>query len=233
MLAAETRTIADLVRESPLRADVFERYGIDYCCRGQRSLQDVCSERDLDLSTLLAELRSAPKAAGADVESMSLSKLCSHIVRCHHQYLRVALPSALTKMKRVEAAHATEHRFVSPIRRVFEVLTVEMTQHMAKEETILFPLIARLEEAQDSGVPSSPAHCGSVRNPIQVMEREHEDTGSALRKIRELSSDLELPAEACPTFRALYAQLEEIERDLHMHIHLENNILFPRASALA
>lgn len=232
MLAAETRAIADLVRESPLRAEVFERYQIDFCCGGQRSLQDVCSERGLDPSTLLSELRAAPKAAGADVESMSLSRLCDHIVRCHHQYLRVALPSVMTKMERVVTAHAAKHHFVSPLQRVFQALTVEMTQHMAKEETILFPLIARLEEAQDNGVPASPVHCGSVRNPIRVMEQEHEDTGSALRKIRELTSDLALPAEACPTFRALYAQLEEIERDLHMHIHLENNILFPRASAL-
>ena len=233
MLAAETQTIADLVREAPLRANVFERYQIDYCCNGKRPLEDVCAERGLDAAALLAELDTAPdQQDGLDAESMSLSELSDHIVARHHEYLRSTLPSIAMKAEKVVAAHGASYAFLADIQRVFHALASELTQHMAKEETILFPMISQLEQAQRSGVPAPPTHCHTVLTPIQVMEHEHDDAGAALRKIRELTSDFTLPAGACNTFRALYAQLEELERDLHTHIHLENNVLFPRASAL-
>ena len=233
MLAAETQTIADMVRESPLRANIFERYQIDYCCNGKRALEDVCAERGLNPSDLLAQLNSTPRETeGADFNSMSLSGLCGHIVSRHHEYLRSTLPSIAIKAEKVVAAHGAAHSFLVELGQVLRALSAELTQHMAKEETILFPLIARLEEADRSGIPAPPSHCGTVLNPIGVMEHEHDDAGAALRKIRELTSDFRLPEGACNTFRALYAQLEDFEHDLHAHVHLENNILFPRAATL-
>ena len=233
MSAAEAPTIADLVRESPLRANIFERYQIDYCCNGKRSLQEVCAERGLDTAQILVELDSTPeKAEGPDFEAMTLSGLCGHIVSRHHEYLRSTLPSVAMKANKVVAAHGAAHVFLAEVERVFQSLAAELTQHMAKEEMVLFPLIAQMEEAERSGLAAPAAPCGSVQNPIRMMEHEHDDAGNALRRIRELTSDYALPVGACNTFRALYAQLEDLERDLHSHIHLENNILFPRAAEL-
>ncbi len=228
----ETQTIAEMVRESPLRADVFERYRIDYCCNGDRLLGEVCAEQGLDAAAILAELESAPRAEGPDFETMSLTGLGGHIVSRHHEYLRATLPSIAAKAEKVVAAHGGAHAYLAELQSVLAGLAAELTQHMAKEETVLFPLITRLEEAERSGVPAPAAACGTVLNPIRVMRHEHDGAGAALREIRELTSDFEAPADACNTFRALYAQLEELERDLHTHIHLENNVVFPRAAAL-
>lgn len=233
MITVETQTIADLVREVPLRANTFERHQIDYCCNGKRLLQEVCAERGLDMAEIVAELDVTPESAGElDFETMSLAALCDHIVSRHHEYLRTNLPSVAMKAKKVAAVHGAASANLIELERVFQGLSAELTQHMGKEEIVLFPLIARIEEAAraDAAAPQAPG--GTVQNPIRMMEHEHEYVGRELQKIRELTSDYEPPAAACNTYRALYAQLEDFERDLHTHIHLENNILFPRAARL-
>lgn len=233
MLPTDSPTIADLVRESPLRANVFERRRIDYCCNGKRTLEEVCAERGWDPADLRAELDAAPEAArDKDFDAMPLAELAEHIVERHHAYLRTNLPSIAQKARRVVEAHGGNHAFLADLLQVFQGLSDELSQHMMKEELVLFPLAVRMEEAEKSGAAAPAAPGGSVRNPIRMMEHEHDDAGRALETLRSLTSDFEPPADACNTFRALYAQLEDLERDLHLHIHLENNVLFPRAAEL-
>jgi regulator of cell morphogenesis and NO signaling len=233
MLNTATETIADMVRDQPLRANVFERHQIDYCCNGKRSLEEVCAERGLDPEQLRAELGAAPQAdAGESFATTSLADLADHIVKRHHAYLRTNLPSIAHKAQRVVAVHGDNHKFLGKLEQVFQGLADELTQHMMKEEMVLFPLIGRMEQAEQAGQAPPAAPGGSVRNPIRMMEHEHDDAGRALATIRELTSNFQPPAGACNTFCALYAQLEDLERDLHTHIHLENNILFPRAAEL-
>lgn len=233
MTALEERTIGELVAEAPLRANIFEKRRIDYCCKGRRSLAQVCAEEGLPIDELIAELEQEPhQESPLDWAPRPLTELARHIVDRHHGYLRSTLPSAAMKLEKVVQAHADRHPALRELRRVFAALADELTSHMAKEEMVLFPYIAAMERAGQEDVPPPPAPGGSVRNPIRIMEHEHDDAGRALSRIRELTSDHEPPVDACNTFRALYAQLAELERDLHTHIHLENNVLFPRAAKL-
>lgn len=233
MTALETKTIGELVAEHPLRANVFERRQIDYCCNGRRTLEEVCAEKNIPVQELLAELEQSPsEEPDIDWLRQTLTGLADHIVQRHHTYLRSTLPSVAIKLDRVVSAHGDRHEFLAELRSVFGALSSELTSHMGKEEMVLFPHIAAMETALLEDAPAPAAPGGTVRNPIRMMEHEHDHAGQALGRIRELTSDFQPPQDACNTFRALYAQLAELEGDLHTHIHLENNILFPRAAAL-
>ena len=233
MIAYEERTIGELVAEAPLRANVFEKRQIDYCCNGSRTLEQVCAEKGVPVEELVAELEGQNSQEGdVDWRSRDPSELVGHIVQRHHEYLRSTLPSIAQKMDRVVAVHGATHPFLGELQSVFAGLSDELVSHMGKEEMVLFPHIMAMEAAQRNNAPAPLAPGGTVRNPIRMMEHEHDDAGRALSRIRELTSDHEPPEGACNTFRALYAQLAELEGDLHTHIHLENNILFPRAAAL-
>lgn len=233
MTALQDRTIGELVAEAPLRANIFERRRIDYCCNGGRSLAQACAEQGLPVEELVAELeRESSGESAQDWTRTPLDELSKHILERHHSYLRSTLPSAAVKLEKVVAAHSERHPELNQLQRVFAYLANELNSHMGKEEMVLFPYIAVMERAEQERVPVPPAPGGSVRNPIRMMEHEHDDAGRALSRIRELTHDHEPPADACNTFRALYAQLAELEQDLHTHIHLENNILFPRAADL-
>ena len=233
MTALQQRTIGELVAEAPLRANIFEKRQIDYCCKGRRSLEQVCAEQGVPMAELIAELEQAPpQEAPLDWRSRSLTELAKHIVNRHHVYLRSTMPSVAGKLETVVRVHGDNHSVLLTLRDAFAELESELSPHMAKEEMVLFPYIAAMERAAQDRVPAPPAPGGSVRNPIRMMEHEHDNAGRALGRIRELTSDYEPPTDACNTFRALYAQLAELERDLHTHIHLENNILFPRAAEL-
>ncbi len=233
MIAYEEKTIGELVAEAPLRANIFEKRRIDYCCNGHRTLEQVCVDTGIPIQELVAELAGQTSPEGAvDWRIRSLTELTTHIVERHHKYLRSALPSIALKMDKVVAVHGDAHPFLAATQAVFQALSNELTSHMAKEEMVLFPHIVAMESAQRNNAPQPLAPGGTVRNPIRMMEHEHDDAGRALSRIRELTSGHEPPEGACNTFCALYAQLAELEDDLHAHIHLENNILFPRAAAL-
>ena len=234
MIAYEEKTIGELVAEAPLRANVFEKRQIDYCCNGGRTLEQVCAEKGIPLEELLSELEGETRQekGAVDWRNRPLTELIGDIVERHHGYLRSTLPSIAVKMERVVTVHGEAHPFLAEVQSVFQGLSDELTAHMAKEEMVLFPHIMAAESAQRNHEPAPMAPGGTVRNPIRMMEHEHDDAGRALSRIRELTSDHEPPEGACNTFRALYAQLAELEADLHTHIHLENNILFPRAAAL-
>lgn len=237
MIAIDNQTVGEMVVEDFARTTVFEKHQIDYCCNGRRTLQEVCEEKGLSLAELTAELeevRRSPDASDmGDWSQAPLATLAKHIVDRHHSYLRTTLPSIAEKLEKVGHAHSDSHGpMLAKLAHTFRGLATELMQHMQKEEMILFPAINRLEEARRQGSPPPPAPGGTLNNPIRMMEHEHDNAGAALKAMREATSDYTLPAGACVTFGALYSQLEEMEADLHHHIHLENNILFPRAAEL-
>jgi regulator of cell morphogenesis and NO signaling len=214
----------------PGRFRIFQDNGIDFCCGGKRTLEEVCREKGLSTDRMLSELL-AYKPRQGDAESWaqrSLVELCDHIEATHHAFLRDTMPRLSMMAGKVANAHGPNHPEMLQVRDVFESLWEEMQSHMMKEERVLFPGIRALE-AGDAGACS---HCGSVQNPIRVMEHEHDSAGNALETMRKLTGGYKAPADACNTFRALLSGLEEVEKDMHQHVHKENNILFPRAAAL-
>jgi regulator of cell morphogenesis and NO signaling len=227
----QAKTVGELVVERPSRARVFEKFGIDYCCGGKKPLQQACQERDLDCAAVIGELeneQAEPANAERNWVSASLTDLCDHIEQTHHQYLKQELPRLEFLMAKVASRHGDKRPVLVEVQRVFAELKAEMDAHMMKEERVLFPLCRQLDVAEE--LPEM--HCGSVRNPIEVMIREHEHAGDALSQIRSLTDNYMCPADACNTYRTLFDALEQMERDLHVHVHKENNILFPKAIRL-
>jgi regulator of cell morphogenesis and NO signaling len=210
---------------------VFERYGIDYCCHGKTSLSDACRERGIDPDHVLDELQRGRSRGGPlarDWHHARLAELCDHIECTHHAYLREELPRLAEQIDKVIAAHVDRHPELQGVRRTFQELRAELEPHMMKEERVLFPAVRALERS--AGLPAFPF--GTLRNPIRVMEDEHDVASQALSRLRQLTNDYRPPDDACPTYRALMDRLARLEGDLHRHIHKENNILFPRAAQL-
>lgn len=225
--------VGELVAEKPGRSRVFEKLGIDYCCGGKRPLDVACAEKGLDPETLLQALKAFDAASsaggdGRDWRTAPLSELADHIVATHHAYLREELPRLSALVNKVAGAHGEHRPELLQVREIFAALKAEMEQHMMKEEQILFPMCKVLETA--NAVPSF--HCGSVQNPIRVMEHEHDSAGNALHRMNAMTHGYTPPQEACNSYRAMLEGLERLEADMHQHVHKENNILFPRAIAL-
>ena len=223
-------TVGDIVREDFRAAAVFEHHGIDFCCGGGDSLSEACAARGVSPAELLAELE-AIRAAGSGVagdfyERMSLPLLIEHILETHHGYLRRTMPPLTAWSAKVASAHGERHPETVRLAAVVAALCAELEQHMFKEERILFPAIVAQSEVR---ADRPPFGFGSIGNPIAMMEHEHRDAGAALEELRTISGGFAVPSDACATYTALYRELEVFEKDLHMHIHLENNILFPRA----
>jgi regulator of cell morphogenesis and NO signaling len=219
-------TVGNWVAQHPNTSRVFESYEIDYCCGGERSLEEACRERQLDAQLVLKELDRAAGGGQAPAEDWlhaSLADLCDHIEQTHHAYLRRELPR-LTEM----ISHADSHPELHDVQRAFAGLRAELEPHMFKEEHVLFPAIRLLERAEAS--PSFPF--GTVANPIRMMEHEHDNAGDALTHIRQLTDGYSVPEGACNTYRVMLDGLHELETDMHQHVHKENNILFPRALKL-
>ena len=227
-------SVGAIVAERLGRAEVFERLGIDYCCHGATPLEKACVERSLDVGHVLAEITESDLRAAkenlerVDYSSMPAGDLADHIVATHHVYLRQELPRLSGLIDKVLAAHSAQHPELVDLRQTFAALHQELEMHLMKEERVLFPLVKQLEAALE---PFS-IHCGTVENPIRVMEHEHESAGSALERMRELTDNYRAPADGCPSFSALCDGLSRLESDLHLHIHKENNILFPKAAAI-
>ncbi len=228
MISAQKK-VSDLVVERPGRSRVFEELGIDYCCGGGVPLTEACGTAGVELETVLAELarREAEPEAKPEFSGMGLGELVDHVVRTHHDYLRVELPRLSFLVDKVADAHGGEHPELYELRSVFERLRAELEEHTSKEERMLFPACRKLEET--AAMPDFPF--GSVENPIAAMMAEHVDSGDGLRKIRELTWDYDLPNDACNSYRAMLDGLAELERDTHYHVFKENSILFPKASA--
>jgi len=232
MTATLDQTIREIVATDFRTAAVFQRHGLDFCCNGCRTVEQGCREAGADPAALLRDLDAViavPSAGLPDYASWDARTLADHIVDTHHAYVREAIPVLLRHTRKVADVHGDRHPELPHIARLFERIAAEMHDHMAKEERILFPYIAALASADDEA-PSAPF--GTVQNPIRMMEAEHRFVGDALAEIRQLTDNYTLPQGACTTYRVCFQELEAFERDLHVHVHLENNVLFPKAAAL-
>jgi len=226
-----TQTVGELVRENPARSRVFEQFSIDYCCGGKVPLQEACRDRGLDPERVAAELAvvdAEPAAQTDDPATMGLADLADHIEATHHAYLREELPRLDFLTEKVAQVHGDAEPRLREIRQVFVSCRQELEDHMLKEERVLFPMIRELEQVE------GPVnfHCGPLANPIRMMEREHDQAGDAMSRFKELTDGYLPPDWACNTYRAMVDGLAAFERDMHQHVHKENNVLFPRALEL-
>ena len=217
---------------NPHSIRVFEHFGIDYCCGGRKPLAEACAANNLSVDEVLAALEAAANTdapSPVDWPQATLRQLIEHIVATHHSYVKTELPRLAVLAQKVVNRHGDTQPHLPAIQMALAQLDDELTHHLAKEENILFPYIAGLETAQVSGGALPDACFGAVANPIAMMTSEHDAAGALLAEIHSLSSNFTTPAGACPTYHAFYDGLKEFQQDLHQHIHLENNILFPRA----
>jgi regulator of cell morphogenesis and NO signaling len=227
--------LKDVVLEYPLAAEVLERAGLDYCCGGNQTVGQACSHVGVASKDLLDQLKDAAKQGGPEAENWkarSLSELTQHIVKKHHEYVREALPQIHQHLARVLDAHGKNHPEIAQIQGLFRQLGDDMMEHMQKEEYLLFPCIEQFEQALERGLAVPPPFFGTVRNPISMMLKEHDSAGDLVNAIRRLTHDYQPPEDACTTFVLSYKELLGFDRDLRQHVHLENNVLFPRAVEL-
>jgi regulator of cell morphogenesis and NO signaling len=228
------KTLAEIVTENICAAIVFEEYGLDFCCKRKRPLVEACSDKNLDVQKIVNELTNLTGNGNGtqNVDDWSLDFLVDYIMNNHHQYVRRMIPIIFLHADKVASVHGKNHPETLRIADLFLAVREELEIHMMKEERILFPQIKQMVITQtENGQYLSPAY-GSIQNPIRMMEFEHTSAGDALSQIRELSNNYSHPEDACNTFKALYSELKEFEEDLHKHIHLENNILFPKSIEL-
>jgi regulator of cell morphogenesis and NO signaling len=231
-MATATQTVREIALEQPTSIRVFEKLGIDYCCGGRKPLTEACEARSLEVDAVIAALEAAAvemDKSQPDISGKSLTGLCAHIVATHHEYVRRELPRLAAFAQKVVNKHGENHPELIIIRATLARLAEELTQHLAKEEIVLFPYIAKLERAIAEGGPLPQGCFGTVTSPIAMMTQEHEDAGMLLQVLRDKSKQYTAPEGSCPTYHGFFDGLREFEQDLHQHIHLENNVLFPRA----
>ena len=229
-LTGET-TVRELALEVPAATRVFEKMGIDYCCGGNRSLAEACASAGVAFKDVQMELTLAAHAQAEqpNFQTTTLESLINHIVVKHHSFTRLEIVRLKALLDKVCMAHGENHPELIEIYVLFRELGADLDTHMTKEERVLFPYVIRMEAATKQKVPLFRAPFGTVANPVRMMMLEHDRAGELLKKIRQLSSNYEVPADACLSYQTLYTALEVLEKDLHQHIHLENNVLFARA----
>ena len=230
-----TKTIREIALEAPLTTRVFEEYKIDFCCGGRVPFAEACEKAGVDPAIMMSKLEAVVDTARAEGvvagDQRSPSELIDFIVSTHHAFTRDEFSRLLPLMYKVATKHGENHPELLEMQKLFQELANDLMPHMQKEEMVLFPYIRKTEAAQ-AGSPLPFAPFGTVEHPVRMMMFEHETAGDILRQLRALSADYTAPEGACPSFKGLYAGIEDLERDLHRHIHLENNILFPQAIEL-
>jgi len=217
------RTLADVVTEEPGAARVLEGFGLDYCCGGRRTLADACGREGVDPNRVLDALGDLAPGPEPDWAQMAPEELVDHLETTHHAYLHAELPRLHALVDKVTGVHGVRHAELVDVRAAFAALRDDLEPHLQKEERILFPLIRELATA--TAPPSFP--CGTLANPISVMLAEHDRAGELLATLRRMTDGYQPPADGCASYRALYAGLAELEADIHLHVHKENNLLFP------
>ena len=235
METLEKNTIGEFVAKDFRTAAIFSRHGIDFCCKGHRTIEEVCQIKKINEADLLEELEAVMDSKndyGIDFNSWPLDLLVVYIEKTHHRYVEEKTPILLQFLDKLCSVHGSSHPELFQINELFTGCAGELAQHMKKEELILFPFVKKMMEATKSHASVEPPHFGTVNNPIAMMMEEHDNEGERFRKIAALTNNYTPPADACNTYRVTFAMLEEFEQDLHKHIHLENNILFPKAKAL-
>ncbi|MBS1788430.1 MAG: iron-sulfur cluster repair di-iron protein [Acidobacteria bacterium] len=232
MTVSVTNTVRDLAVGIPGATRIFEQLGIDYCCGGGKTLADACDRVHVPIEQVVSELESATQSkesAAADWQTKSLTDLSAHIVDTHHFFTKQELIRLERLLDKVCSRHAQNHPELDSLREIFSQLKQDLIPHMLREEQVLFPYIARMEEAVTNHREIPPPFFGTVQNPVRMMATEHDTAGDLLRELRQISGNYLPPPDACISYQTLYQALAELEADLHQHIHLENNILFPRA----
>jgi regulator of cell morphogenesis and NO signaling len=228
----ENQIIGELVAKDYRTASVFKKYSIDFCCQGNRTIQDACDKKNIDSKKVIEDLDAmmlAKSESTTDYQSWPLDLLADYIEKKHHRYVQDKTLEIQPYLDKICKVHGEHHPELLEIKEEFNASASELAAHMKKEELILFPIIRKMTKAKLENTKVDAAHFGTVKNPIQMMMNEHTVEGNRFRKIEELSNNYMPPLDACNTYRVSFALLKEFEQDLHLHIHLENNILFPKA----
>lgn len=227
--------IGELVAQDYRASSVFKKYGIDFCCQGNTSILDACIKKDIDPDLVLNDLEAAAQTNNggtADYKSWPLDLLADYIEKKHHRYVEEKSLEIKPYLDKICKVHGGHHPELFEINELFTASVGVLAQHMKKEELVLFPFVRKMVKAQLSGSPVETPQFGTVKNPIQTMMAEHDNEGERFRQIEALSNGYAPPEDACNTYRVTLALLKEFEDDLHLHIHLENNILFPKAAEM-
>lgn len=227
-------TIAEVVSNNIKSAHIFKKYGIDFCCGGGKSIENACLSKNINVEILLKEIDALndQKDKESDYNSFELTELINHIVQTHHAYIESNFPLLDAYITKVIKVHANHHEPLNEIGKLYDDLKAELIPHLQKEERILFPYITYLSACEKANISPNKMPFGSVSSPISQMQHEHDLAGEIMKKINTLTNQYTPPEWACNTFKALYAKLQEFEEDLHIHVHLENNILFKKAILL-
>ncbi|WP_417886494.1 iron-sulfur cluster repair di-iron protein [Zunongwangia sp.] len=234
MEISETNTVAETVTKNIKAAHIFKKNGIDFCCGGNVSIKKACKKANIDYNELLNELKTIDEvnSKSNDYKNWDLDFLADHIIHIHHKYVEDTIPLILQYGEKVTKVHGHHYQELSEIFRLFKEVATELGGHLKKEELILFPFIKKLVEAEKLKTSVALPPFQTIDNPIRMMEEEHETAGDIMKQIGILTNNYTPPEGACNTFRAYYSKLDEFEQDLHHHVHLENNILFPKSLAL-
>lgn len=225
--------VSKIVAQNYKTAKVFSKYGIDFCCNGGIPLSEACEQNNVNADQVVEEVeQELAKADEVDYKLMKQSDLVDLIVDKHHKYVEDTIPILQAYLNKLCEVHGERHPELFDVKRYFDQTAGALTTHMKKEELILFPFIKKMEAAYEKDEVLPTPDFGHIENPINMMEDEHSEEGERLRKVSEITSDYTCPPDGCQTYRVAYAVLEEFENDLHKHIHLENNILFPKAKDL-
>ena len=228
----ENQIIGELVAKDYRTASVFKKYSIDFCCQGNRTIQEACDKKNIDSKKVLEDLDTLVQTkseATTDYQSWPLDLLADYIEKKHHRYVQDKTLEIQPYLDKICRVHGEHHPELFEIKNEFNASAGELAAHMKKEELILFPFIRKMVKVKQENSNVEAANFGTVKNPIQMMMDEHTVEGNRFRRIEELSNNYTPPQDACNTYRVSFALLKEFEQDLHLHIHLENNILFPRA----
>jgi regulator of cell morphogenesis and NO signaling len=228
-------TLSEIVKDNFHTAAIFEKYNLDFCCNGKRTLADACAEKEINPGNVISEieeLNSSSSNAEIKPDEWSLDYLIQYIISNHHNYVNRMLPVISAHTQKITSVHGERHPETKRIAEIFSAINNEMRHHMMKEEKILFPHINLLVKSGSNGKTSDRPYFGTIKNPIAMMEAEHQSAGDGMLDIKELTDNYTPPADACETFKISYIELKEFEEDLHKHVHLENNILFPKAIEL-
>ena len=235
MKIQSNQNIGELVAQDYRSAGVFKKYGIDFCCQGNRTINDACTEKLLDVEVVLndlSEIGNVSNSSGIDFKSWPLDLLADYIEKTHHRYVEDKSPELISYLDKICEVHGENHTELYEIKDLIQQTVGNLSQHMKKEELVLFPYIRKMEKAKRTGELLQKPSFGSIQNPINQMESEHSAEGDRFRSIETLSINYTPPEDACNTYRVTFAMLKEFQDDLHLHIHLENNILFPKSILL-
>ncbi len=231
----KNQTLKEIVKNDFQTATIFEKYNLDFCCRGNKTILNACSDQNINAEDVLNDLTKILNKKNKEFPSFDkweLDFMIDYIINNHHKYILRMVPIISMHVDKVSSVHYENHPEMAEVAKIFSIVYKDLKQHMIKEEQILFPFIKQLVNAKRNNSKTELPYFGTVKNPIKMMIKEHEAAGDDLYKIRDLTNNYLIPLDACSTFEVCLKELQEFEEDLHKHVHLENNILFPKSVKL-